>query len=359
MTDISRRSVLAGTAAAGAIALPTVVTAAAPRELKMVTSWPKRLPGPGISAERLAESIGLLSGGKLSVRIFAAGELVPALGVFDAVETGAADMAHTASFFWQGKMSASAFFTAAPFGMTPTEHAAWLYAGGGQELWDRLYQPFGLKPFLAGNSGPSMGGWFKKEINGLDDMAGLKVRFPGLGGKVLAKLGATPILLPPPEIFPSLMSGVIDGAEFLGPWSDRAMGFYKAAPFYYGPGWHEPNGAGELIVSRAVLDELGPELASVIEIACVAEHARALAEVEWRNAATLEKLQAENGVKVREFPAEILGAARAAAIDVRGAFAAQDGITGEIGRAYEAALQNAAAWNATSSAPFLKARAEG
>ena len=359
MNDVSRRTVLAATAIAGTITMPSIVTAASPLELKMVTSWPKRLPGPGISAERLAKSIGQLSGGRLSVRVFAAGELVPALGVFDGVQGGAADMAHTASFFWQGKMPASAFFTAAPFGLTPTEHSAWLYAGGGQDLWDRLYEPFGLKPYLAGNSGPSMGGWFKQEIAVMNDLAGLKVRFPGLGGKVLSKLGATPVLLPPPEIFPSLMSGLIDGAEFLGPWSDRAMGFHKAASFYYGPGWHEPNGAGELIVSRAALDELGPDLARLIDTACVAEHARALAEVEWRNAETLEKLRAENGVKVREFPGEVLTAARVAAAEVRGEFAVQDGVAGEIGRAYEAALQNAAAWNATSSAPFLKARAAG
>ena len=200
-----------------------------------------------MSAERIAERIRALSGGKLEIVVHAAGEVVPAFEVFDAVGNGVAEMGHTAAFYWQGKMPAAAFFTTVPFGLTPDEHVAWIEAGGGQALWDELYAPFGVKPFMGGNTGVCMGGWFRREIGSRDDVRGLKIRSLGLGGEVYRRLGATPQTTPPAEILTSMQSGVIDGVEFVGPGSDIALGLYRVAPLYYYPGFNKPNGTGECI----------------------------------------------------------------------------------------------------------------
>ncbi len=183
-----------------------------------------------MSAERIATRIRALSNGRLDIAVSAAGEVVPAFGVLDAVGNGVAEIGHTAAFYWQGKMPAAAFFTTVPFGLTPSEHVAWIDAGGGQALWDALYQPFGVKPFMAGNTGVCMGGWFRRELISLADLKGLKLRSVGLGGEVYRRLGATPQTTPPAEILSSLQSGVIDGAEFVGPGTDIALGLYRAAP---------------------------------------------------------------------------------------------------------------------------------
>ena len=222
----------------------------------MVTSWPKRLPGPGMSAERVAERIRALSNGRLDIQVSAAGEVVPAFDVLEAVGNGVAEMGHTASFYWQGKMAAASFFTTVPFGLTPAEHVAWIDAGGGQALWDDLYTPFGVKPFMGGNTGVCMGGWFRRELKSLADLRGLKLRSLGLGGEVYRRLGATPQTTPPAEILTSLQSGVIDGAEFVGPGTDIALGLYRVAPFYYYPGFNKPNGTGECIVALKAWDAL-------------------------------------------------------------------------------------------------------
>jgi hypothetical protein len=190
-----------------------------------------------------------MSGGQLEVRVFAAGELVPAFGSFDAVSSGNAEMCHSVSYYWQGKSPAFNFFTAVPFGLRATEHAAWITYGGGQELWDEVAAPFDIKRFLRASTGVQMGGWFNQEINSLDDYKGLKFRMPGLGGEVLRRLGAAVINLPVGEIFPALQAGTIDGTEWVGPWHDMAAGFYKVAKFYYWPGWHEPGTTGEVMVN--------------------------------------------------------------------------------------------------------------
>ena len=200
MTRITRRDALAAGAAALASPLATPALAQGRIAWNMVTSWPKNLPGPGVTARRITEAIAAASGGRMTVKLHAAGELVPAFGVFDAVSAGTVHMAHTASLFWAGKAPAAPLFTAAPFGLTPLEHITWIDHGGGQELWDRLYEPFGIKPLMAGNTGFQMGGWFRREIRGLDDIKGLKIRMPGLGGAVISRLGATPVAVSPTEI---------------------------------------------------------------------------------------------------------------------------------------------------------------
>ena len=201
----------------------------------MVTSWPKRLPGPGLSAERIASRIAALSGGRLVITVSAAGEIVPAFEVLDAVGSGVAEMGHTAAFYWQGKEPAAAFFTTVPFGFLPNEHTAWIDAGGGQELWDALYAPFGVKPFMGGNTGVCMGGWFRRELKSRDDVRGLKIRSLGLGGEVYRRLGAIAQTTSPGEILIALQSGMLDAAEFVGPGSDIALGLYRYAPLLLRP----------------------------------------------------------------------------------------------------------------------------
>src|SRR3954451_11795751 len=249
MTRSTRRRLLAFSAGlASALAAPAVARAATQR-WRMVTSWPKRLPGPGMSAERIAERVAALSGGRIQITVSAAGEVVPAFEVLDSVGSGVAEMGHTAAFFWQGKEPAAAFFTTVPFGLTPNEHVAWVDAGGGQALWDEIYAPFGVKPFMGGNTGVCMGGWFRREIASREDVRGLKIRALGLGGEVFRRLGATPQTTPPAEILSSLQSGLIDAAEFVGPGSYLALGLYRVAPLYCAAGLNNPNVTGECIVS--------------------------------------------------------------------------------------------------------------
>ncbi|MTI45307.1 TRAP-type mannitol/chloroaromatic compound transport system substrate-binding protein [Roseibium hamelinense] len=356
---ISRRSMFqfAGTVAAGGLAAPAIARAQAPDvSWRMATSWPKNLPGPGVTAQRICDQIERLSGGRMRVKLLAAGELVPALGVFDAVSNGTVQVGHTASFFWQGKTPASVFFTAVPFGLLPSEHMTWIEQGGGQGLWDELYAPFGIKPVMAGNTGFQMGGWFKPEIGNLGDLQGLKIRMPGLGGEVMRRLGATPVSLPPGELYQALQSGVLDAAEFLGPWSDRAMGFQRATKNYYAPGFHEPNGTGEALFNIEALEALPEDLQAVVLEACRAENALSLTESEWENAGSLRLLQDEDGVVIRTYPDEVLNALRATSADVLAEFAEKGGIGARIYESYRSAQDRLGPWSEISLRQFLSAR---
>lgn len=355
---ISRRQFVSVSVASAATAasLSTPAIATGQVEWRFVTSWPKDLPGPGVTARRLAERIDAMSDGRLKLRLYAASELVPALEVFDAVSNGAAEMAHTAALFWQGKVAAAPFFTAVPFGLAPLEHISWIEHGGGQELWDELYAPFRLKPFMAGNTGFQMGGWYRRPVNALDDFKGLKIRMPGLGGQVLERMGASPVTIAPSEILPSLQSGVIDATEFLGPFSDMAMGFHRAVKHYYWPGFHEPNGTGEAIVSTDAWNALDADLQAVVENACRAENAFALAEAEWQNASALKRLINEFQVNVRPYPEPILEAARLAAKDVMASFEAKDDLSSRIYRSMQAAKDRLGPWSRVSQAAFFNAR---
>ena len=345
----------AGAALAGAVAAPSVARAQTVK-WRMVTSWPRRLPGPGMSAERIADRVRALSGGRLDISVSAAGEVVPAFEVLDAVGNGVADIGHTASFYWQGKMPAAAFFTTVPFGLTPGEHVAWIDAGGGQTLWDELYAPFGVKPFMGGNTGVCMGGWFRREVKSLADVRGLKLRSLGLGGEVYRRLGVTPQTTPPAEILVSLQSGVIDGAEFVGPGTDIALGLYRVAPFYYYPGFNKPNGTGECIVSLKAWDTLSDELKAVITHACATEANYALAEMERLNAQALAALMDEHKVKLSAFPEDLIAAARKQASDVLGELAGKSAITGKVHASYAAFRERTAPWSRISIESVLRAR---
>jgi TRAP-type mannitol/chloroaromatic compound transport system substrate-binding protein len=351
----TRRTVVAGIATAAALAAPSVARAQTVK-WRMVTSWPKRLPGPGMSAERVAERIRALSAGRIDITVYAAGEIVPAFGVLDAVGNGVAEIGHTASFYWQGKMPAAAFFTTVPFGLTPGEHVAWIDAGGGQALWDELYAPFGVKPFMGGNTGVCMGGWFRRELKALADLRGLKLRSLGLGGEVYRRLGATPQTTPPAEILTSLQSGVLDGAEFVGPGTDIALGLYRVAPFYYYPGFNKPNGTGECIVAKKTWDGLASDLKAIVAHACAAEANFALAEMERLNAEALAALTTEHNVRLAAFPQDLVGAARRQATDVLGELAARDTSSAKVHGSYTAFRERTAPWSRVSIEAVLGSR---
>jgi TRAP-type mannitol/chloroaromatic compound transport system substrate-binding protein len=346
------------TAAGGglaALAAPSVARAQT-RRWRMVTSWPKRLPGPGMSAERIAGRIAALSGGRLQIAVHAAGEVVPAFEVLDAVGGGVAEMGHTAAFYWQGKQPAAAFFTTVPFGLTPVEHVAWVDAGGGQGLWDELYAPFGVKPFMGGNTGVCMGGWFRQDLSGLADLRGLKIRSLGLGGEVFRRLGATPQTTSPGEILTSLQSGVLDGAEFVGPGTDIALGLYRVAPLYYGPGFNKPNGTGECIVALTTWTALDAELKAIIAHACAAEASFALAEMERLNAEALAALVERHNVRLKTFPADIVTAARGRAADILAEVGRRGELARKVHESYAAFQSRIAEWSRISLQAVLESR---
>ncbi len=272
---------------------------------KMVTSWPKNFPGLGAGAETLARYINKLSGGSLEVKVFGANELVPPLGVFDFVSSGGAEMGHSGAYYWKGKTEAAQFFSSVPFGMTAQEMNSWLYYGDGIKLWEEGYESFNLIPRPAGNTGVQMGGWFNKEINTTNDLKGLKMRIPGLGGEVLARAGGTPFTLAGAEIFTSLQTGVIDATEWVGPYNDRAFGLHKAAKYYYYPGWHEPGPSLECIINKDAYNSLSDQHKSIIDIACKAANVDMISDYMAKNYQALEFFKKEK-VQIKQFPAEVL-----------------------------------------------------
>jgi TRAP-type mannitol/chloroaromatic compound transport system substrate-binding protein len=273
---------------------------------KMVTSWPKNFPGLGTNANLLAKMITEMSGGRINVKVYGANELVPAFEVFDAVAKGVAEMGHSGAYYWKGKAAASQFFTAIPFGLTAQEMNAWLYYGGGLELWRQVYAPFGLIPAPTGNTGVQMAGWFNREIKTVEDLKGLKMRIPGLGGEVLRRAGGTTVNIPGGELFTSLKSGTIDATEWVGPYNDLAFGLHKAAKFYYYPGWHEPGSTMECLLNKEAFTALPKDLQSIVLTACKAANLDMLCEYTARNNQALHTLINEHKVKVLPLPDEVL-----------------------------------------------------
>jgi TRAP-type mannitol/chloroaromatic compound transport system substrate-binding protein len=361
---IKRRSFLKGAAVVGAGAAATAAASSfsAPaiaqgkRELKMVTTWPKNFPGLGTAAERLAKKITMGSNGSLSVKVYAAGELVPPFESFDAVSQGTADIYHGADYYWQGKSKAFNFFCTVPFGLTATEMNAWIYHGGGQELWDELSAGFNIKPFMAGNTGVQWGGWFNKEINSLEDFKGLKMRMPGLGGEVLRRVGATAVSLPGGEIFPALQAGTIDATEWVGPWNDLAFGFYKVAKYYYWPGFHEPGTTLSSGINKGVWDSLDSAQQSLITSCMAAENDYALAEFNAHNAAALDTLVNKHKVDVRRTPNELLNALGDASGKVLADVASSDALTQRVYDSFIAFRKKSIAYSKHSDQAFWQAR---
>ena len=248
------------------------------------------------------------------------------------------------------------FYTTVPFGLTPNEHVAWVDAGGGQALWDELYAPFGVKPFMAGNTGVCMGGWFRREIRSREDIRGVKIRSLGLGGEVYRRLGATAQTTPPAEILTSLQSGVLDAAEFVGPGSDIALGLYRVAPMYYAPGFNKPNGTGECIVSLKAWNALEPDLKAIVAHACAAEAAFALSEMERLNIEALNALVTQHNVKLMTFPADLVAAASKESADVLADLASRSATSRKVHDSYLAFRERVSAWSNISLRAVLEAR---
>lgn len=323
---------------------------------KMVTSWPKNFPGLGTGAEYLAKSITEMSGGRLTVKLYAAGELVPAFEVFDAVSRGTAEMGHAAAYYWKGKVPAAQFFTAVPFGLNATEMSAWLHEAGGLDLWRKLYAPFNIVPFQSGNTGVQMGGWYNKEINSVDDLKGLKIRMPGLAGEVIQRMGGTPLTIPGGELFTALQSGAIDATEWVGPWNDMAFGFHKAAKYYYYPGWHEPGPALEATINKDAWETLPADLQQIVEVACKASTQKMLDEYTANNNRALNSLVNEHDVQLRKFPDEVLAALKVTTDSVLEDLAETDETSREIYESFTEFRDQVAEWHKVSEVAYFDTR---
>jgi TRAP-type mannitol/chloroaromatic compound transport system substrate-binding protein len=336
-TRISRRGAVAAAAAAGAAALPAPAISQGRIEWRMVTAWPMNLPGPGVSANRIAERIGLLSGGRLTVRVFGGGQIVPPLGVFDAVSQGTAELYHAVPAYWLGKLRGIGFFGSFPFGMVAQELVAWMNYGGGQALYDEAYARFGLKPFLCGDSGPQFMGWFRREIRSIDDFRGLRYRTAGLGGEMFRRAGASVVTLPAGQIFQALQSGTIDAADFIGPWNDMTLGFHQVAKFFYFPGVQEPSSSEEIGVNKARYDALPDDLKAAVRFAAQASYMESLTEYDYRHPLALKEAVDRHGVQVREAPRDLLIALGNAAGEVLKELREdQDALTKRIAESYVA-----------------------
>ncbi len=277
--------------------------------LKLATSWPAHFPIMGTGVDRFAKRCGELSGGTLEIKVFAKNILIPAMQVFDACSASQIDAFHSGVYYWKGKNPAFSIFGGMPLGLLSEEMIAWFKFGGGYDLWRELYGRFNLYPLIGGTTGPQMGGWFKKEINTLDDLKGLKMRIPGLGGEVMKKLGVNPVLLPAGEIYTALERGTIDATEWVGPALDSMMGFAKAAPYYY-TGWHEPGSILELTFNKARWEKLSPEHQAIITTASEEMTATMFQEFKYKNAKALKELP--SSVKIKNFPPEFFDVAKKA-----------------------------------------------
>ncbi len=365
--SISRQTFFKGLAA-GIIGLPLALRAllgeshAQPRasgsgvsqeqfRWKLVTTWPPNFPVIGDVSVRFAELVKAMSGGRLEIKVFGGGELVPALEAFDAVRNGVAEMGHGAAYYWAGKEPASSFFATVPFGMNAQQANGWLLSGGGLALWEKLYAPFNLLPLPGGNSGVQMGGWFNKEINRVEDLKGLKMRIPGLGGRVLEKAGGAPVLLAGGEIYTGLERGVIDATEWLGPFHDRLMGFQQIAKYYYYPGWHEPGTMLEFFINKDKFGRLPSDLQAIVRTAALASSHWCLSEMETQNARALAEMLSQ-GLDLRAFAPEIIEQLRAYTASVLEEVASSSALAREVYQSYESYRKTASAYSMISESAF-------
>ena len=272
----------------------------------LVTTWPKNYPGLGMAPERLAKLVKEMSDGRMNITVYGAGEIVPAMGVFDAVSSGSVQMGHSGAYYWKGKIPAAQFFAGVPFGLNAKEMNAWVNRGGGLEIWRELYEPFNIYPIPCGNTGTQMFGWFNKEINSLDDLKGLKMRIPGVGGEVFKRAGGNPVNIPGGELYTAMQTGTIDAVEWVGPYNDLAFGFQQVAKYYYYPGWHEPGSMLELLVNDDAWESLPSDLQTIIETAAKAVNQDLLDEYTASNNKALKELIETHGVELRKLPEEVI-----------------------------------------------------
>lgn len=351
----SATALTAGAAAATALATPAI--AQGNQTWRMVTTWPKNFPGLGVGAQKLADRITAASGGRLTVQVYAAGEMVPPLQALDAVIDGSAEMSHGAAYYWQNKNQGLSFYTGVPYGMTSRELTAWVRHMGGQEIWDKIYDQFGVQGFLSGDTGTQAGGWFRNELTGVGDVQGLRFRTPGLGGQVWAKLGASVTNLAAGEIFAALQAGTLDAAEFVGPYNDLALGFYQICKNYYFPSFVEPGLATELVVSKAKYQALPADLQEIVRMACQAAYDDVASDMYANDPRSLATLVNDHGVQVRRFPEEILEAgAKAAAELLTDIRTNGDALTKEVVESFVSALNILRTRTDGTDSPFLAAR---
>jgi len=326
------------------------------RNLNMVTSWPPQFPGLGTAAERIAETVEKLTEGSLKIKLFGAGELVPAHQEFDAVSSGAADIYHATEYYWQGKSKGFAFFSAVPFGMTSIEAMSWMEFGGGNQLWQDLSKQFNVMAMAGGSTGSQMGGWFKKEINTIDDFRGLVMRIPGFGGDVIKAVGGVPKLLAGGAIYQALQSGAIDATEWVGPWNDLAFGFYREASYYYGPGFHEPGPILSLGVNLDVWNSFSDIERFAIKTACNQENVLSMSEYHWENQRALKVLVDDHGVKMRNFSDDIWRTLGNVTKDVLSGIGNSDPATKKIYDSYMSALSGAKRMSQYGDGGYLRVR---
>jgi TRAP-type mannitol/chloroaromatic compound transport system substrate-binding protein len=323
---------------------------------RLVTSWPKNYPGLGMAPERIANLVEEMSNGQMQITVYGAGEQVPAFGVFDAVSSGSHQMGHSGGYFWKGKVPAAQFFTSVPFGLTADEINAWVNRGGGLELWREIYEPFNIYPIPAGNTGTQMFGWFNKEINSLNDIKGLKMRIPGIGGEVLKEAGGIPVTLPGGELFTALQTGVIDATEWVGPYNDLTFGFHQAAKYYYYPGWHEPGPMLELLINIDAWNSLPKHLQVIIETATKAVNQDTLDEYLARNNKALTELIEVHGVELRKLPDDVIEEFRVISNEILSNLAKEDEVIGRVYDSYIEFKNNVSEYHQISEDAFIEAR---
>ncbi len=304
----------------GALAVPAAALAAPALsqgiiEWKCPTSFPAQAPGIGTNATTFVARVNAMAEGKLRLKLYSGGELVPPFAVEDAVQQGTAEIGHGTPYYNAGKNSALHFFTTIPFGLSAAEMSAWLRYGGGQELYNEIYAQRGLVPFNSGNSTVQAAGWFKKEITSVADFSGLNMRIAGLGGEAMRKLGVNAVLLPPTEIFPAFQSGAIDAAEWVGPMLDQAFGMNKVANYCYAPAFHEPGAGLNVVVNKDAWDSLTPDLQAIIRNAADAAESETISQFEYFNAQAFKSLQ-DSGVEFKAFPEDVLAALKGAVAEV-------------------------------------------
>lgn len=320
---------------------------------KMLTTWPPNFPILGEGCQLFADWVNEMSGGRMEIRVFGGGEIVPSLEVFDAVSNGIAEIGNGSPYYWSGKIPAAQIFAAVPFGMNAQQLNAWILQGEGEKLWQDLYKPFKLIPFLSGNTGVQMGGWFNKEINTSSDLSGLKMRIPGLGGKVFSKSGGTSVLVAGGEIFTNLERGVIDATEWIGPYHDYLMGFHKIAKYYYFPGWHETGTAFETMLNSDKFNSLPSDLKAIIKYGLGMLNNWILSAFDTRNAEYLEKIKQEGQVKIQAFPGEVIEHFRVNANEVVSSLREGDKDFDKVYSSYSSFKENISNWTDISERAYF------
>ena len=350
--DFLKKAGLGAAAVAATTVNAPAVLAQKKYSWKMVTTWPPGLPVLQEGCERLAKRVGEMTDGRIQIQVFAAGELVPAMESFQAVSDGTVEVGSGAAYYWAGKEPATQWFSAVPFGMNAQGMAAWFHGGDGLKLWEETYAPFNLVPRPAGSTGVQMGGWFNKKINTIDDFKGLKMRIPGLGGKVVAKAGGTVVLTPGGEIFTNLERGVIDATEWVGPYHDLRLGLYQAAKYYYYPGFHEPGTYLEYFFNKKAYESLPKDLQHILDAACMENEAWVLPQFEANNGAALQTLINKHKVQLFKFPDEVFNALRPMAVEVLEEEAAKSPMAKRVNESFKNFQKVVGTWGTVSEKAY-------